>query len=136
MSYSEGKSANLEVIADMKKQVPEEGSGLGEYLKNVRKAQQHTLRDVEEATGVSNAYLSQLEQGKMTKPSPHILHKVATFYGVPYETLMEKAGYIAPAVEGEKRTRSGRLVASSMGNISSDEEEKLLEYLAFLRSKK
>src|SRR2546425_6893236 len=74
---------------DMKKQVSEEASGLGEFLKNVRKAQQHTLRDVEEATGVSNAYLSQLEQGKMTKPSPQILHKLASFYGVPYEKLME-----------------------------------------------
>ena len=120
----------------MKKQVSEEASGLGEYLKNVRKVQQHTLRDVEETTGVSNAYLSQLEQGKMTKPSPHILHKLATFYGVPYEKLMEKAGYISPAATGSKKARTGRLAASSMGDISSDEEEKLLEYLAFLRSKK
>jgi transcriptional regulator with XRE-family HTH domain len=110
---------------------------LGEFLRNLRMARKLSLRDVEEASGVSNAYLSQLEQGKITKPSPHFLHKLAGCYLVPYETLMEKAGYIvredvkAKKVSGGRR---GQLAPSSLGTLSRAEEEELLKYLAFIRS--
>ncbi len=72
---------------------------LGQFIKKARQDVQMSLRDVEEATGkeVSNAYLSQLETGKITKPSPHILYALSTVLGVAYETLMERAGYIVPA---------------------------------------
>lgn len=45
---------------------------LASYLASVRQVKGLTLREVEEATGkeISNAYLSQLERGKITKPSP------------------------------------------------------------------
>lgn len=118
------------------------GQSLGEYLRYLRAAKQQTLRDVEEAAGVSNAYLSQLEQGKITKPSPHILHKLAMFYQIPYETLMEKAGYIKRAATGKKTgiglrsLRSGQLAMSALTGVSPEEEEELLKYLAFLRSQK
>lgn len=123
---------------------PASGSGqpLGEYLRHLRAAKQLTLRDVEESAGVSNAYLSQLEQGKITKPSPHILHKLAAFYQIPYETLMEKAGYIKRAPAGKKAgiglrsMRSGQLAMSALTGVSPEEEEELLKYLAFLRSQK
>lgn len=41
-----------------------------------------SLRSVEEATSVSNAYLSQLERGKIREPSLEILRKLALYYGV------------------------------------------------------
>lgn len=106
---------------------------LGGYLKALRAASGFSLREVEEATEVSNAYLSQLENEKISKPSPHILHKLSGFYGVTYETLMEKAGYIKREPAGEK---SGRLAASSLGKISRAEEAALLQYLGFIRSQK
>jgi len=48
---------------------------------------------VEEATNkeVSNAYLSQLENDKITKPSPNILHALASVYKTSYEDLMARA---------------------------------------------
>ena len=63
-----------------------------------------TLRQVEEATNreVSNAYLSQLENGKIKKPSPNILHALSTVYEISYDGLMEKAGYIVPSGKGKK----------------------------------
>jgi HTH-type transcriptional regulator, competence development regulator len=111
---------------------------LGEYLKDVRASRRNTLREVEDATGVSNAYLSQLEHDSIKKPSPHFLHKLAEFYAVPYDRLMEKAGYIKRV---EKKAtpgsgRSGKLAASSLGSLSREEEEQLLQYLAFIRSRK
>jgi HTH-type transcriptional regulator, competence development regulator len=106
---------------------------LGAYLKALRGASGFSLRDVEEATEVSNAYVSQMENDKISKPSPHILHKLASFYGVGYEVLMEKAGYIKRDTAGEK---TGRLAASSLGTISRDEEAALLQYLGYIRSQK
>ncbi|MCC7144493.1 MAG: helix-turn-helix domain-containing protein [Candidatus Eisenbacteria bacterium] len=111
--------------------------GLGGFLASLRATRKLTLRQVEEATKVSNAYISQLETGRITKPSPLFLHKLAQFYGVPYDTLMEKAGYIASGIEKTSRKGAGGRVPTFVGEgLSQEEEEKLLEYLWFLRSRK
>lgn len=110
---------------------------LGSYLKEVRKKSGLSLREVEDATDISNAYLSQLENGRVTKPSPHILHGLATVYRVPYETLMERAGYVTlkkPSDEKGPVRQSGQLPASSFEDITDEEEVHLLGYLNFIRS--
>ena len=121
------------------------GQSLGAYLANVRSIKKLTLREVEEATGkeVSNAYLSQLETGKISRPSPNILHALAKIYGIAYELLMEKAGYISPAtpmpaniLRSGPAPRTQRPATFANENLTQDEEEKLLEYLAFLRSRR
>lgn len=111
---------------------------LGQYLAFIRAAKRMSLREVEDATGgvVSNAYLSQLENGRIAKPSPNMLHSLAEALGVAYETLMEKAGYIATNPNRLKGKRHGRVATFSKEDLSTEEEEALLEYLAFLRSKK
>ena len=113
-------------------------STLGPYLTSFRVAKGLTLRDVEDATGkeVSNAYLSQLEHGRITKPSPNILHSLATVYGVPYETLMEKAGYITTGGQRKPGQKHGRAATFAIDNLTTEEEEELLSYLAYLRSRK
>jgi len=105
---------------------------LGKYLREKRKQKKMTLRQVEEATGIQNAYLSQLENGKIANPSPKYLHKIAGVFGVPYGMLLEMAGY--PALEESKTVK--RLVSKEFSTVTRDEEEKLLEYLLFLRSTK
>lgn len=129
---------NSEPHKIMDKQSPKETeTRLSDYLKALRTASGFTLRQVEESTEVSNAYLSQLENDKISKPSPDILHTLASFYGVEYEVLMEKAGYLkkrdADSGRGEK---TGRLAASSLGKISREEETQLLSYLGYIRSQK
>jgi HTH-type transcriptional regulator, competence development regulator len=110
---------------------------LGGVLADLRTAKGFTLRQVEEATDneVSNAYLSQLEKGKVQKPSPHVLHSLAAVYAVPYESLMEKAGYLLPAGRGGGGRRR-RLAAFAIDDLTAEEEEELLKYLAFIRSRK
>lgn len=66
----------------------------GEYLRDLRKERNLTIRQIEAYSGVSNSYLSQLENGKRGIPSPEILQKLAPVLKVSYETLMEKAGYL------------------------------------------
>jgi len=112
-------------------------SELGNLLADLRAAKGLSLREVEEATdrAVSNAYLSQLEKGKIKKPSPHVLHSLAEVYAVPYEALMEKAGYLLPSKGGASHRRR-RLAAFAIDDLTAEEEEELLKYLAFLRSRR
>jgi transcriptional regulator with XRE-family HTH domain len=109
---------------------------LGALLADLRAAKGLSLREVEEATGneVSNAYLSQLENGRIRKPSPNVLHRLAEVYGVRYETLMEKAGYLLPPTGKDLGPRR-RLAVFAIDDLTAEEEEELLKYLAFLRSR-
>lgn len=111
---------------------------LGAYLKGVRLGLKMTLRDVEEGTNkeVSNAYLSQLENGKISKPSPNILHALATLYGVSYAKMMERAGYVSPGTTRGRGVRHGRVATFAVENLSAEEESELLKYLAWYRSQK
>lgn len=98
-----------------------------------------TLREVEEATNkeISNGYLSQLEGGKISKPSPHVLYTLSTVLKAEYETLMQRAGYILPsAAQRPVGAKHGRAATFAIDNLTADEESELLEYLTFLRSKK
>lgn len=112
-------------------------AALGGLLADLRAKHELSLREVEAATGraVSNAYLSQLEKGKIQQPSPSILQVLAAVYAVAYETLMEKAGYLQPSTNGAARKRK-RLAAFAIDDLTAEEEEELLEYLAFIRSRK
>lgn len=115
------------------------GMSLGEYLKSLRALKGWTLREVEDGTNaeVSNAYLSQLEHGKISKPSPNILHSLAMVYGVAYEVLMTKAGYLAPRASREPGSRHGAAATNApFGGLSDDEERALLTYLAMYRKSK
>ena len=107
---------------------PEVGP-LGDYLATLRAASGLSLREVEQATEkvVSNAYLSQLEKGKVNKPSPNILHALAVVYGTSYEDLMSKAGYFTSEPAHVKAA------TFSVSNVSQEEQKALLDYLAFLR---
>ena len=117
---------------------PSQAQVLGKYLASLRAAKGYTLREVEDATGkeVSNAYLSQLEHGRINKPSPNVLHSLASVYGAAYEKLMEKAGYITPLAEHPQGAKHGRVATFAIGDITEEEEEVLLAYLAFYRQTK
>jgi transcriptional regulator with XRE-family HTH domain len=108
-------------------------TAVGKYLRAIREAAGLTLRAVEEKTGVSNAFLSQIESGRVRQPSPVVLHKLADAYGVPYGTLMEKAGYPVPSAAKDAPLSAGPF--QRFGRLTEEEEDSLLEYLAFIRSR-
>ncbi len=114
-----------------------DSESLGEYLQKVRAVSSLTLRDVETATNkvVSNAYLSQLENNKISKPSPHVLFALAGAYGIPYENLMQRAGYLPTSDPATGPQRKGRVATFLKDGLTAEEEEALLDYLAYLRSK-
>lgn len=109
----------------------------GDYFRALREAKNMTLREVEKQADVSNAYLSQLESGKVKQPSPLTLHKLSEIYGVSYDLLMEKVGYPVTERKEKVKSESGKIsIAYRVGDISDDEELELLNYLKFIRNRK
>lgn len=66
----------------------------GEYLKDLREKQRMSLREAERESGVSNAYIAQIERGDRPPPSPDILRKLAPVYKITVKELLEAAGYL------------------------------------------
>jgi hypothetical protein len=60
---------------------------------------------------------------------------LAQIYAASYEALMEKAGYLLPS-DGKPTGRRRRLAAFAIDDLVAEEEEELLKYLAFIRSRK
>jgi len=63
-------------------------------LRNIRKGQGYTIREVADRSGVSAAYISQLENGHRGVPSPEVLMKLSEGLNASYATLMQLAGYL------------------------------------------
>src|SRR5436309_13313440 len=103
---------------------------LGEELRRIRELHKLTLRAVEGLTGISNAYRSQLETGKIEKPSPNYLYKLAHVYNVPYDILMKKTAYLVRHQQdtSKKRSLTGAALAT-IEDLNPEEEEELIKYL-------
>ena len=86
------------------------------YMRVLRKQKGLTLKQVEKAAQVSNAYISQLERGLRNPPHPDILNRLAKVYEVSARDLMVNAGYLADDAELEKRHR----VEQAYNHVTSD----------------
>ena len=91
---------------------------LGEYLREQRRSAQLSLRQLADAAGVSNPYLSQIERG-LRKPSAEILQQLAKALRISAETLYVQAGIL------DERERDGLEVpAAILTDPSINERQK------------
>lgn len=72
----------------------------GSGLKAARELAKLSLREVEAATGISNAYVCQLEANKIRRPSLFMLTKLAALYGIDREQLFSALPDL-PKLQGE-----------------------------------
>ncbi|MEO3797061.1 helix-turn-helix transcriptional regulator [Nonomuraea sp. B10E15] len=72
--------------------LPKVGS-IGEYIREQRQQAKISLRQLAEAAGVSNPYLSQIERG-LRKPSAEILNQIAKGLRISSQALYVQAGLI------------------------------------------
>ena len=84
----------------MKEAKDREEETIGEMLKRLRG--NTSLRAIQRISGISNAYLSQIEKG-LRKPGPRLLRKLAALYNVSVQQLFGKAGYL-DRLEDEPQT--------------------------------
>jgi transcriptional regulator with XRE-family HTH domain len=77
----------------MQKFTPISVHDLGEYLREQRQSAQLSLRQLSEAAGISNPYISQIERG-LKKPSAEILQSLAKALRISAESLYVRAGIL------------------------------------------
>lgn len=108
-------------------------SNLAIQLKRIREFRGLTLREVEKRTGISNAYLSQLERDEASNPAPRKLAELAECYEVPYESLMEAAGYIDRSMFASGPDRVSQTAFQSAllnADLNSDEEQMVADFIS------
>jgi transcriptional regulator with XRE-family HTH domain len=106
----------------------------GAVLKQAREVRELSAVDAARAAGISAAYLSKLENDAVKKPSPHVLHQLSEALALPYADLMRLSGYLVP---GEHtRPAADTVGAALFADLTDDEREELLEYLAWYRSRR
>ncbi|MCZ7417461.1 MULTISPECIES: helix-turn-helix domain-containing protein [unclassified Streptomyces] len=92
--------------------------GIGEFLREQRRTAQLSLRQLAEAAGVSNPYLSQIERG-LRKPSAEILQQLAKALRISAETLYVRAGMLE-----ERDGREVDVAAAVLADPSITEQQK------------
>lgn len=63
---------------------------VGENLKRIRKTKKMTLKQLEEITGITNSYISAIENGRKKNLSTEILEKLAKALGVNVVDFYDK----------------------------------------------
>jgi len=97
-------------------------NSIGEYIREQREQAKISLRQLSQAAGVSNPYLSQIERG-LRKPSAEILQQIAKGLRISAEALYVQAGILEdkPADSG---VRSALLADPS---LSERQKQVLIE---------
>lgn len=83
---------------------------------------------------ISSAYLSKLENDSVKRPSPEILYRLGEVLGVPYAQLMALVGHPLPGVDTSRD--HDRLGYVLLVDLTDDERDELIEYLAWYRARK
>lgn len=97
---------------------------LGEYLREQRRNAQLSLRQLADAAGVSNPYLSQIERG-LRKPSAEVLQQVAKALRISAETLYVRAGILD--AERDREEVETRAVILADPTLSERQKQVLLQ---------
>lgn len=102
---------------------------LGDYLREQRTANRLSLRQLADAAGVSNPYLSQIERG-LRRPSADVLQALAKALRISAETLYVQAGILSP---DDTEVRSVELSIRADTGLSQRQKDALVDIYRSLR---
>ena len=109
-------------------------TSIGSVLKQAREVRGLSAVDAARAAAISPAYLSKLENDAVKKPSPLVLHQLSDALALPYAELMHLSGYRVP---GELNANPTAAVGAALfADLTDEEREELLDYLAWFRARK
>lgn len=90
----------------------------GDYLKQIRTGKKLKLTEVAKTAGITHSYLSQIENGKLSKmPSLDVVFELSEALSIDFYGLMQAAGYEPTHFKRKKVMRSLNI----MRCISDDE---------------
>src|SRR6201988_5308652 len=92
-------------------------NSIGEYIREQREQARIWMRQLAQAAGVSNPYLSQIERG-LRKPSADILQQIAKGLRISAEQLYVRAGIL------ESRSGDAEVVAAILSDEVLGERQK------------
>jgi transcriptional regulator with XRE-family HTH domain len=107
---------------------------IGTVLRQAREVRGLSSVETARGAGISAAYLSKLENDAVKRPSPAVLHRLGEVLSVPYVELMVLVGHPLPSVDGSPD--HARLGAAMFADLTDDERDELIEYLAWYRTRK
>ena len=110
----------------------------GAKLREMRKENQMSLKDLAQAIGVSSAYLSALEHGQRSRPSWYLIQRVIAHFNIIWdeaEELEKLAALSHPRVtiDTSQLSPSATELANRLaGNINKLSEQELQTMLAII----
>lgn len=130
-------------------QRPDDFATVWEYLRSVREAKGYTIRvvidlinqaiskkELEDQAAISRGYLSNLESGKYIHPSPFKLRGLAVAYNIPYELLLNKAGYWDKTSKKVKEDATFTLMLKEVQDMTVRERQTVLDYIEYVKSRR
>lgn len=96
-----------------------------------RRAEKHlSLRQVQAATGIQNAHLSQIETGAIKKPELAVLWGLSQAYELDYRDLMARAGYLSgPTNAAGVPFEVSAAALRSMDALTEDQLLEVVDYI-------
>ncbi len=128
---------------------PDDFQTIGEYVSYIRETRGYTLQDVvglvrtavknqelDSECSISRGYLSNLETGKHAHPSPFKLKALAYIYKVPYESMLQKAGYWEKSIDKLKQDTALTLMLKEVDDMTNTEVQSVMDYIDFVKSRR
>jgi transcriptional regulator with XRE-family HTH domain len=112
---------------------------LGEQLKSVRVVKGMSLRGVARLAEISVTYLQKLEHGDVDQPSPKVLFRLGKALDIPYELLMNLAGYQPTSASGQGALLGARSTSASFSraidstDLNDEERKAVAAFISHLR---
>ena len=97
-------------------------SDLGEFIRSQRQLASMSVRRLAELAGVSNPYLSQIENG-LRRPSAEIMQQLANALKISVESLYVRAGWLD---SGERSATAVREAISHDNRLTAEQKQTLL----------
>lgn len=108
----------------------------GEQLRALRQERDVTLKDLSEALGVSQAYLSALETGRRPRPTPARVDQICAYFGIIWdeaEALKDLARVSQPRITVDttglspEATRLANRLAQRIRRLDDETLRKILK---------
>jgi HTH-type transcriptional regulator, competence development regulator len=106
----------------------------GAVMRQAREVRGLSALETARNAGISSAYLSKLENDAVKRPSPDVLHRLSVVLDVPFAELMSLVGHPVPSANASPD--HARLGEALFADLTQDEREELIEYLAWYRARK
>ena len=130
-------------------QGPDDFSTIGQYLSGLRESKGLTMsavvdeikrliktNELENQSAISRGYLSSLESDKYNHPSPFKFKGLAVVYNIPYELLLNKAGYLDKTSKKVKEDASFTLMLKEVQDMTVRERQTVLDYIEYVKSRR